>query len=85
MKSSTDIGRDTFRVEIIIHTRNIEVDDKYFSFDYKVWMNNNTEPITGNYSSDHSHCTEKDRESFKKLLKDNHSHRLALEDVLRQI
>ena len=68
--------------EIVAHIKvvvtNIEVDDKYYSFDYRVWKDGEVVKST-RYSNDHSRRD--DKEEFKKDLENGYAIKCALESV----
>jgi hypothetical protein len=66
--------KTTYEVEV----SNIYIDDRYYSFDYKVWKN--SVPISsGSYDSDHSWGA--DNEEFLEELKNGYADQIALEQT----
>jgi len=61
-----------------VETTNINVDDTYFSFNYKI-LRNGKEVNNDEYSSDHSWSN--DKKTFKQLLKNSYAAELALEQL----
>lgn len=64
-----------YNLEVIIE--NIEVDDRYYSFDYTILLDSK-EIQKDKYSNDY--CNGDTKEQFKKLLEDGYALELALED-----
>lgn len=64
-----------FEVEIF----NLEIDDKYFSFDYTITINGDKNE-SGSYDGDHYWGG--DLENFREMLLNGEIYELALEDAL---
>lgn len=70
-----------FSSTFIVEVTDIKVDEKYFSFKYKVTRDGALvkEDV---YSDSHAHSTEVDRENFINLLQKSYAVELALAEVV---
>lgn len=67
----------TIITNIQVHIDNLKVDDYYYSFDYKIFINDKLEEES-TYESDH--VWGDDKTAFRKLLKkEGYANQLALE------
>lgn len=64
--------------EVKVRISMLKVDDRYCSFNYKIWVNGKLN-CEGNYSSDH--VWRDDVKGFKELLESGYATRLALEQI----
>lgn len=80
MSKAKPLGRNTFRVDISIDISDIQINERDFSFNYKVWINDSLVTIQNSYTSEHSHSTEEAKEVFRILLEDGFAHRLVMEE-----
>jgi hypothetical protein len=79
IESAPPSQTNTIKVRFDIEISNIEVDSKYYSFDYRVWKNEKLEK-EGKY--DNSHSWSENREGFKKILEDSLAVNIVLEEIV---
>jgi len=70
------------KTKIEVEISAIEVDDSYYSFDYKIYRDGNL-VMEETYESDHA--WRDDKEGFKKTLKENSALSLVLEEYAESL